>query len=102
AGGSHRGISGRPPTPPLDAYIERLWSWESLAPYPHMSVLPRPTLHLMLNFGDAYEMYESWASGGRRFATCAQSWAVGLRNRAHVTAWPRHPEIPNARFRPRG
>src|SRR5262245_13546561 len=102
AGGSTMGIIVRTPTPPLDAYIERLWSWEGAAPYPRMSVLPRPSLHLMLNFGDAYEMYESRASGGRPFATCAQSWAVGLRNRAHITAWPRHLEIVNASFRPGG
>src|SRR5262245_7079299 len=114
AGGFPMGIDVRFPAPPLDAYIECLWSWEGPPPYPRMAVLPRPSLHVMLNFGDAYHVYqvdayEAGSSAGRQgadavspCATCGASWAVGLRRQPHIMAWPRHLALVNVSFRPGG
>src|SRR5262245_44126941 len=111
AGGFPMGIDVRFPSAPLHAYIECLWSWEGLPPYPRMAVLPRPSLHVMLNFGDAYHVYQvdeyearssAGADSARPCATCGASWAVGLRNRPHIMVWPRHLALVNISFRPGG
>jgi AraC-like DNA-binding protein len=88
------------PSPPLDAYIKCLWHCEGPAAYPRLKVLPMPSLHLMVNFGDAYHVYEGDHPGP--VATCAESWSVGLWKTYHVMDWPRDLRILNVSFRPGG
>ena len=106
------GVTYRHPAPPLDAYIASLWHRDGPAPYPHLIVLPRPTLHLMINLGDAYHAYQlgefgsgaddDGADGGSPGATCNASWVAGVWDRAHVMAWPRELRILSVIFRPGG
>lgn len=88
------------PPAPLNAFINCLWYSDGSAPSPRLKVLPMPTLHLMINFGDAYLVYE--ADQAVPFATCADSWSVGLWNAYHVMDWPDHMQILNVSFKPGG
>src|SRR5262245_30787547 len=89
---AHMGVTYRLPAPPLNAYIASRWDREGLAPYPRLTVLPRPTLHLMINLGDAYHAYQldesgleaDGADGGSPGVTCGASWVAGVWDRAHV------------------
>jgi hypothetical protein len=96
------GVTYRLPAPPLDAYIARLWQCEGPPPYPRLTVLPMPSLHLMVNLGDTYHIYADEASRTAPLATCAQSWSVGLWDSSHVMAWPRDMRLVNVSFRPGG
>jgi AraC-like DNA-binding protein len=96
------GVTYHLPSPPLDAYITCLWSCEGPAPYPRLTVLPMPSLHLMVNLGDAYHVYASGAGRAAPVATCVESWSVGLWNTSHVMDWPRDMRLVNVSFRPGG
>jgi AraC-like DNA-binding protein len=93
------GITLRRPSPPLDAYIARLWSSEGPPPYPRMAALPTPSLQLMVNFGSTYHVYEASTERGEPCATCAESWAIGLRNRPYVMVWPCDLQLVTVSFR---
>jgi AraC-like DNA-binding protein len=90
------------PSSPLNAYIERMWYWEGAAPYPLMVVFPTPSLQLMVNFGAAYSVYGSGVDGGDQCATCAESWAIGVRNTSNVMEWPRDVRIVTVSFKAGG
>src|SRR5262245_48401956 len=96
------GVTCHLPAPPLDAYITNLWHCEGLAPYPRLTVLPMPTLHLMINLGDAYQVYADKVKGACPFARCAQSWSVGVWDTSHVMDWPRDMRLVNVSFKPGG
>jgi AraC-like DNA-binding protein len=102
-------INYRLPCPPLDAYVAQLRSWEGPAPYPRATVLPAPTLHLLVNFGDDFAVYrpEAETEGGRGPSirprmTCGASYVMGLWDTAHVMEWPRASQIVGVTFRPGG
>ena len=59
-----------------------------------------PSLHLMLNFGGAYEVYEVGHAGS--FAICAESWSVGLWNGCHLMDCPSDMQILDVSFKPGG
>src|SRR5262245_44130695 len=99
---AHMGVTYHLPTPPLDAYITSLWQCEGPAPYPRLTVLPQPTLHLMINLGDAYEVYADRANDASPLASCAQSWSVGVWDTSHVMDWPHDMRLVNVTFRPGG
>lgn len=88
------------PAPPLDEYIDWLWYCEYPAPCPRLAVLPMPSLHMMINLGDEYQVFET--DHTTAFATCAESWTVGLWNAPHVMEWPRSMRIYNVSFKPGG
>src|SRR5262245_30550121 len=96
------------PAPPLGAYVARLRSWEGSAPYARATVLPQPTLSLLVNFGDAFAIYKpvyrpparagAAAEGGRgprigpeigSRMTCGASYVLGVWDTAHIMDWPR-------------
>jgi AraC-like DNA-binding protein len=74
------------PSPPLDAFIERLYYANSTLPYEREKVLPMPWLELKINFGDAFQAYD--AEGDQPFATCAESWVTGLWSESHIVDRP--------------
>ena len=88
------------PPAPLNAYINCLWYSEGIAPYPRLKVLPMPSLHLMINFGDHYHIFE--AKHREPTATCAESWSVGLWKTYHVMDWPSYMQIMAVSFKPGG
>jgi hypothetical protein len=93
------GITMRRASAPLDAYIAHLWSSEGPPPYLRMAALPTPSLQLMVNFGATYHVYEASTERGEPCATCAESWAIGLRNRPYVMAWPCDLQLVTVSFR---
>lgn len=87
------------PSPPLTSYINYVWYCDGPVLYPRLKMLPMPSLHLMVSFGDPFMVYEA---GGRPFATCAESWAVGLWNAHHIMDWPPDMRILTVSFKPGG
>src|SRR5262245_44920650 len=86
------------PSPPLNAYVKCFW--HSVAPpqHPRLKVLPMPSLHLMVNFGDAFHVYE--ADHARPLAACTESWLVGLWSAYHIMDTPQNTQILNVSFKP--
>jgi AraC-like DNA-binding protein len=59
-----------------------------------------PSLHLMINFGDSYNVYEPNHIGP--LVTCAESWSVGLWNSYHLMDWPQNMQLLSVSFKPGG
>lgn len=88
------------PSPPLDAYIKCLWYHNGSASSPHMKMLPMPSLHLMINFGAPFQVFE--LEHTKPFADCAESWTVGLWSTAHLMHAPSDLQVLNVSFKPGG
>jgi AraC-like DNA-binding protein len=88
------------PAPPLNAYIDDLYYYDGPAPYARLKVLPMPSLQLMVNFGHAFQVHESDRED--IFATCIDSWWVGLWSRYHVVDWPPNIQFFGVHFKPTG
>jgi AraC-like DNA-binding protein len=88
------------PSPPLNEYIKCFWYADGPAPFPRLRVLPMPSLHLMVNFGDVFQIYET--EHAKPFATCAESWSVGLWNAYHIMDRPPNLKVLNVSFKPGG
>lgn len=92
------------PPPPLNAYIKCLWYAEGPAPSPRLKMLPVPSLHLMVNLGNAYQVYKAGPGGApaKPFAACAESWSVGLWSAYHIMDTPVDMQVINVSFKPGG
>lgn len=88
------------PSPPLNAYIDDLYCLDGPAPYPRLKVFPMPSLHLMVNFGHAFQVRES--TQAKIIATCAESWWMGLWSTYHVVDWPLNVRFYGVHFKPGG
>src|SRR5258708_10646922 len=88
------------PAAPLNSYINYFWYCEGPLPYPRLKVLPMPSLHLMINFGDSYNVYEPNHIGP--LVTCAESWSVGLWNSYHLIDCPQNMQLLSVSFKPGG
>jgi AraC-like DNA-binding protein len=91
---------GHVPSPPLNTYIDDLYFWCGSAPYSHLKALPMPSLHLMVNFGDAFRVYEP--DQAEPVATCTESWAMGLLSTYHIVDWPPNVQFFGIHFKPGG
>jgi len=74
------------PAPPLNAYIDDLYYVDGRIPYPREKIMPGSQLDLKINFGGAIQAYA--ADHAQPFATCSDSWWVGLWSAYHVVDWP--------------
>jgi len=88
------------PSPPLNTYIDDLYYWDGPAPYPRLKVVPIPSLHLMINFGDAFKVHEP--DQAEPSAICTESWAVGLWSTYHIVGWPQNVQFFGVHFKPGG
>lgn len=88
------------PSAPLNAYINNLYYVDSLMPYSREKILPHARLDLKVNFGGAIRAYE--AGQAEPFATCSDSWWVGLWSTYHVVDWPPDIEFFGVSFKPGG
>ena len=88
------------PSPPLNAYIENLYYVDGRAPYPHEKILPDSRLDLKINFGGVVQAYD--ADHAEPFATCSDSWWVGLWSKFHVVDWPPDMQYFGVSFKPGG
>jgi methylphosphotriester-DNA--protein-cysteine methyltransferase len=88
------------PSPPLNTYIDDLYYVDGSAPYPRLKIFPMPSLHLMVNLGDAFRVHTLHYS--QPFATCTESWWVGLWSRYHLVDWPQNIKFFGVHFKPGG
>jgi AraC-like DNA-binding protein len=59
-----------------------------------------PSLHVMFSFAEAFQVYQ--ADQTRPFATCADSWSVGLWSAYHIMDAPLDVQVLNVSFKPGG
>src|SRR6266498_4521074 len=88
------------PSAPLNAYIDDLYYWNGPPPYSRLRVLPLPSLHLMVNFGDAFQVHAP--DQIEPFAICTDSWTVGLWSTYHIVTWPQSVEFFGIHFKAGG
>ena len=88
------------PSPPLNAYIDDLYYLDGTAPHSRLKTFPLPSLHLMVNFGPAFSV--STSDQAQPFATCTQSWWVGMFNTSHIVNWPSSVQFFGIHFKPGG
>jgi AraC-like DNA-binding protein len=74
------------PSPPLSMYIKRLYYVNAPFPYLREKILPMPLVELKVNIAGAYQVYQ--ADNAQPFATCAESWVVGLMSTYHIADRP--------------
>src|SRR5215207_692768 len=92
-------ISHIPPAP-LNAYIDDLYYLDGPAPYPRQKVLPVASSNLMINLGEAFQVYKPNQS--EHFITCTDSWWVGVWNTYHGVDWPPNVRFYGVHFKPGG
>lgn len=90
----------RVPAPPLNAYIEDLYYLGGPSPYPRLKVSPDPMLHLMINLGNAFPFYA--AEQAQPFATCAESWWIGMWSKYWIVDWSQPVQFYGVHFKPAG
>lgn len=90
----------RVPAPPLNAYIDDLYYIEGASPYPRLKVSPMPSLHLMINLGQPFAMYVP--DQVKPFATCTESWWMGLWNTHYIIGYPMLVRFYGVHFKPAG
>lgn len=88
------------PSPPLNSYIDDLYYVDGPAPHSHLKTFPMPSLHLMVNFGQAFSVFTS--DQAQPFATCTQSWWVGMFSTSHIVDWPSSVQFFGVHFKPGG
>lgn len=88
------------PSRPLNAYIDDLYYWAGPTPCRRLKVIPIPALHLMVNFGQPFEIHVQ--DQAKPFTTCTDIWAVGLWSTYHVVNWPTNVEFFGVHFKPGG
>lgn len=88
------------PAPPLNTYIDDLYYINGFPPYSRLKVPPMPSLHLMINFGPAFQVYAPHQTAP--FATCTESWWIGLWNTYYIVDWSQPVQFYGIHFKPAG
>jgi hypothetical protein len=88
------------PSAPLNAYIDDLYGLDGPAPYRHLKVFPMPSLHLMINLGEAFQVRKP--DQVACVAACAESWVTGLWSSYHLIDWPLTVRLYGIHFKPGG
>lgn len=90
----------RIPASPLNAYIDDLYYIDGIPPYSRLKVPAMPSLHLMINLGQPFEVYA--ADQIKPFATCTESWWMGLWSTHYVIKYPMSVRFYGVHFKPAG
>jgi AraC-like DNA-binding protein len=88
------------PAPPLSAYIDDLYYIDGPAPYPRQKALPVASSNLMINLGEAFDVYQP--DQAKPFITCSNSWWVGIWSTYHTVDWPLDVQFFGVHFKPGG
>jgi AraC-like DNA-binding protein len=88
------------PSPPLNFYINRFYYLNDCVPLPREKILPLPAIDLKINFGGAFQVYDTDHSGS--FTTLTESWALGLWSTYHILDWPLDLQCVGVSFKPGG
>jgi AraC-like DNA-binding protein len=91
---------GHIPAYPLNEYIYDLYYVDGSTPYRRIKALPMPVQHLMVNFGDDFQIYESGQAPPS--AVCTTNWFVGLWNQPYTVEWPLNVRFYGIHFKPGG
>jgi AraC-like DNA-binding protein len=87
------------PSPPLDTYIDYLYYCDGLM-YPREKMLPMPTIHLLVSFGDAIKVLDTFRA--KPFAMLTESWVIGAWGVCHIADWPSNSQYFGVCFKPGG
>lgn len=85
---------------PLNKFIYDLYYIDGATPYRRIKALPMPVLHLMINFGNNFQLYTS--AQEKPSAICTSNWFVGLWNQPYVVEWPLNVRFYGIHFKPGG
>ena len=88
------------PAPPLNEYIHDLYYIEGPPPYSRLKVSPDAMLHLMVNLGQPFKLYAPYQV--TPFATCSESWWIGLWSHYWIVEWPQPIRFYGVHFKPAG
>ena len=88
------------PSPPLNSYVDDFYYIDGPAPYSRLKVPPMPSLHLMFNLGQPFLVYAPDAAVP--YATCTESWWIGLWNSYYIIDWPTPVQFFGIHFKPAG
>lgn len=88
------------PASPLNAYIEDLYYLDGPASYPRQKVLPVASSNLMINLGEAFDVYGPEQT--RPFIKCTDSWWVGIWSTYHSVDWPTRVQLFGVHFKSSG
>jgi AraC-like DNA-binding protein len=88
------------PAFPLNVYIDDIYYLDGPPPYPRLKVPPMPSLHLMINFGPAFQIYARDQT--TPFATCTESWWIGMWSKYWIVDWPGPVRFYGVHFKPAG
>lgn len=87
------------PAFPLNCYINHFWYTDTHTVYAREKILPSPTIDLMINFGEAFQVY---TADGQPATPCTESWWVGLQSHYQIVEFPTHPHVLSVSFKPGG
>lgn len=88
------------PARPLSDYIDDIYYLDGVSPYPRLKVSPVPSLNLMVNMGQPFDVYT--ADQAAPFATCTESWWIGQWNRYYIVDWSQPVRFYGVHFKPAG
>jgi AraC-like DNA-binding protein len=88
------------PRPPLDAFVEAVWSVRGSAGYRRFVMLPNGALQLMVNFGAPHRVLQ--AGGETLDRDCRAVWIAGLQDAPLEIESPEQSDLLAIRFRPGG
>jgi len=88
------------PSSPLNYYIDDLYYLDGPAIYPRQKVPPFAYSNLMINLGQAFQVYRP--DEIKPFINCIESWWAGIWNTFHVVDWPSEARFFGVHFKPGG
>ena len=88
------------PSPPLNAFIDDLYYLDGPTTYPRQKVFPVASSNLMINLGDAFDVYGPEQT--KPFITCTDSWWTGIWTTYHSVDWPSRVQFFGVHFKSGG
>jgi AraC-like DNA-binding protein len=91
---------GRVPAPPLDRFIDDIYSLTGVPRYGRMNVPPLPSAHLFINLGDPVRVWDSDPSVPPALFT--DGWFMGVWTRRFLVEYPARVRLVGVHFKPWG
>lgn len=88
------------PTPPLDRFVELVWTLHGTPDYSREKVLPNGAVELIVNLGSPHKVVDRTDPG--RFTLYRRAWVAGLQREWIVIEAVRESHLLGVRFRPGG
>ncbi|RFU41349.1 AraC family transcriptional regulator [Actinomadura logoneensis] len=91
---------GRVPAPPLDLFVDDIYSLSGVPRHPRLNVPPMPSAHLFINLGGPVRLYDSDPSVPP--AVLDDGWFMGLWTRRFTIDHPSPVRLVGVHFKPWG